>query len=112
MAKPEKFIDERQKIIDRSLQRLDKVIPDIEERVYKIIAAKIGELDLDPEGNIRATSANLKIINSLIKRDVRATLLGDDYENAVLDFIKEFGPLGEITRKYFNELEDDGGEGG
>lgn len=102
---PHTLIKERAEIVDKAVSRLNKALPEVQDQVFRKVAERINELATDSQGNIKATTANLKIINSIIKKDAKAVFLSDEYEDAVLEFVGSFKQIGKVTKKYFKKLD-------
>lgn len=102
---PHNLIKERDKIIAKSSERLIAALPAIQNDIFKAIANKIDQLSADKEGNIKATTANLKVINNIIKRDAKKLFLDEEYEDAVIEFISSFKDIGKTTKKYYDKLD-------
>src|SRR3990172_1983605 len=103
------LIKERAEIVDKAVSRLNNALPTVQEQVYRKVAERINELATDSQGNIKATTANLKIINSIIRKDAKAVFLSDEYEEAVLDFVGSFREIGKVTKRYFKKIEKERG---
>lgn len=103
--RPQEYITERDKVTKRAIDRLDEVLPKVQKEILKIVINRLDELDTDKDGRIKATGANLKVINDIVRKEARSVFLTEDYEDAVMEFVETYPELGKITRQYFNKIE-------
>lgn len=103
--KPQEYITERDKVTKKSIEKIDAAIPNVQREIFKRVVGRIDELEVTPDGRVKPTAKNLKIINDIVKRDAKSFFLDEEYEEAILDFVGSFKELGKITRQYFKKIE-------
>lgn len=104
-----KIIDitrKRDKLISDSIADLSSSLPDVQKEVWKRINKFLQSLETDRDGNLKATTKNLKAINTFANKDIKAIIKKSKYPTKVNKFIETFGFAGDLTKKYFDELEN------
>lgn len=99
-----KIIQERDQLAAQAVKSFNVSVPAIQKDIYKAILRFIRELDTDNDGNIKATSKNLKAISLFVNRDIRKILNKSDYKDNVTTFVKSFKELSRLTDKYFTTI--------
>lgn len=92
------------KEIDRSINRFNKGIPEAQKAMYQELVSELRRLDLKGD-TIKATVANLKVIQS-IKNKLTKLILTDDYMADVKEFVKSFNTVSTLQNDYWKGVED------
>ncbi len=92
--------------IDKAVSDFDKSIPRVQREIFSEIEIILLSLDVDKQGNIKTTAANLRKIKTLKKRINRA-ILDPDYISAVRKYTKDFTDVTTVYNDYFKRVFDD-----
>lgn len=91
------------KEIERSINGFNKRIPAAQKAMYQELVGELRRLDLKGD-TIKATVANLKVIQS-IKNKLTKLILTDDYLKDVKEFVKSFNTISTLQNEYWKGVE-------
>lgn len=91
--------------IKNSIKQFNRNIPDAQKAMFEGIQEELRRLDLR-DGNIKATVANLRILNS-IKNKLNRIILSEDYVKELKAFVKSFNELTTLQNEYWRSIEKD-----
>lgn len=101
--KPPKF-SEIPKRMDDAVTRFNKNIPAIQKGMFDALMEEVSKLDLRPNGDIKATVANIKRIAS-IKNKLNRLILTDEYKAEVKEFARAFNDVTRLQNEYWRGVE-------
>jgi hypothetical protein len=91
------------KEIEGSIKSFNKGIPAAQKKMYQELVVELRRLDLNGD-KIKATVANLKVIQS-IKNKLTKVILNDDYLEDVKEFVKSFNTVTKLQNEYWKGVE-------
>lgn len=89
--------------IDKAVENFLVVLPDIEKEITAKVELVLRTLDVDGDGNIKPTAANLKKLNAL-KGAIEKAVLNKSYTTAVSEYLNSFATVAAIQTEYFQTL--------
>lgn len=90
-------------IIEKAVERFNRRIPAAQRSMLEEIEAQLRRLDVRGD-DIKATVANLKIINR-IKAKIARLIVTDEYAAEVKEFVKAFNQVTKLQNEYWREVE-------
>lgn len=102
MSTPKRIV----RTIDKAVSDFDKSIPRVQRGIFAEIELILRSLDVDKQGNIKTTSANLRKIKTLKKRINRA-ILDPKYITSVQRYAKDFTDVTKVYDDYFKRVFSD-----
>lgn len=105
MGKVIDIANKRDKLITDSIKDLSSALPEVQKEIWAKINKFMQGLDTDKDGNLKTTAKNLKAINTFVNKDIKAIIKNSKYPEKVNEFISTFGVAGDLTNKYFDELD-------
>jgi len=91
------------KEIDGAIKSFNKGMLAAQKAMYQELSSELRRLDLNGD-KIKATVANLKIIQS-IKNKLTKVILNDDYLEDVREFVKSFNTVTKLQNEYWKGVE-------
>lgn len=91
------------KEIDSAIAGFNKRIPSAQKDIYNELVRELRRLDLSGD-RIKATVANLKIVQS-IKNKLTRLILNDDYLSDVKEFVGAFKTVSQLQNEYWKQAE-------
>lgn len=88
---------------DQAVKKFNEKIPAAQRATYEELMLQLKRLDLNG-GNIKATVANLKIIQS-IKNRLTRIILNDEYLGDVKEFVASFNEVAKLQNEYWKSVE-------
>lgn len=89
--------------IEKALERFNKKIPASQRAMLEEIEQQLRRLDTQGD-TIKATVANLKIVNS-IKAKIARLIMTDEYKTEVREFVQTFNRVTTLQNEYWRQLE-------
>jgi hypothetical protein len=102
MGKQDTFIQTRE-TIDLFKDRFNKNVVTRSKDMWSTILKTIKNLELDEQGNILTTNANLKILRTL-RGDIKKTILTPQYKKDLKRFLNGFNELKGINDTYYKAI--------
>jgi len=99
-----KIVEEREALISTSIEDLSSSLPDIQKEIYRKLLKTLSELDIDKDGYIKTTSANLKAISKYVVKDIKTAINNSDYPEKINEFIDVFDEVSYLTDEYINGI--------
>lgn len=90
--------------IGKSINDFQRTIPDSQRQVLDEVLTKLRKLDLDSNGNIKSTVANIKLVGSL-KNKLLGIILNDEYIKDVKDYVATFRDVTTLQNEYWKTVE-------
>lgn len=88
---------------DQAVKKFNEKIPAMQRATYEELMLQLKRLDLNG-GNIKATVANLKIIQS-IKNKLTRIILNDEYLGDVKELVASFNEIAKLQNDYWKTVE-------
>ena len=92
------------KTIDDAVDKFADAMPGIQKTMLEQVQVLLKDLDLDADGNIRNTVANLKLVQRL-QAKLQKIVLSPKYSKEVRAFASAFVDANKIQVSYFKQLE-------
>lgn len=92
------------KAINGAISDFNDSIPASQKSILDAVQLELKGLDLDRNGDIKTSVANLKTIGK-IKAQLQNTIITDQYLNKVQDFVNSFATVAELQNQYWNAIE-------
>lgn len=92
--------------IDDSIASFDKAVPPLQRQMFEEIQLTLKTLDVDGNGNLKATAANIRKIAPL-RRKVNRIILDDEYLLTVNGYLKSFNGVTKLYDDYFKTVVKD-----
>jgi hypothetical protein len=92
------------KTVDKAIEKFNSKIPAAQKRMYEGIADELKRLDTN-NGKIKATVANLKIIQS-IKNKLTRLIITPEYIKDVKEFVSQFNVITKLQNEYWQSVEE------
>lgn len=89
--------------INSAIEKLQKSIPDIQDKSYNKFIEVVKDLKIS-NGSLDNTADNYRLITKL-KNDIRDAILNDEYLKEVADFAKAFKVVADLQNEYFAKIE-------
>jgi len=105
VAKIEEFIKERISILESAPIELEDAAKKAQLVIWKEIETKLDKLKLSPEGNILANNQNVRVVTEIIAT-LRASIVGEDFTNAMKSFVDSFDTLSKISDNMGKEIDN------
>ncbi|HZG00742.1 MAG TPA: hypothetical protein VEY71_07055 [Chitinophagales bacterium] len=102
--KPEQLAKGIVDAIDEAIRSFASGVPGDQQRMVRELELLLKDLDTHPNGGIKNTVANLKLIGRM-KAKLEAIVLSDAYVNRVSEFAETFNAITKLHNGYFKALE-------
>jgi hypothetical protein len=102
MANFEKIL----KTINGALDKFDRQIPSIQKIMLKEINVQLQRLDINDDGSLKQSVANMKVLGS-IKNKLNKIILNKKYLSSVKEFAEVFNTLSTLQTEYWSTVEAD-----
>lgn len=103
---PLKIIEKRDKQISESIQRFSDKLPLIQRQIWAELLILIKSLDIDSEGKIKPSSANIKLVRTFTTTKLKKIVKSSDYQGSIKQFMKAFDMVSTETDRYFKTVKD------
>lgn len=100
---PQDIVNEIQKFVDRFAAKIEPV----QQRLYAKVMAVLKDVSVDSEGNIKRTSANMKLIKS-VEKDLKSIIQNQEYQQNIADLKKYLDETIKLQQEYFKATDDAG----
>ncbi len=101
--KPEKIIQSLEDVIADALDRFHDRLPRVEKDMYAKVLELASELDTYPDGRIKASVRNVKIIGR-IKTELNKVILNSPYSKDVKAIVDTYDKVTALQNSYFTSL--------
>lgn len=102
---PNSYIKKLSNVSDTLSVGINESIPGIQDDIYADLIELVSGLDKDATGNIKSSLKNINQVNK-IRTKLSNTILSDDYNKAVSDYLDGFSKLDDVNNAYFSTFDN------
>lgn len=92
-------------LIQSNIDEFSNSIEPIQKKLYEKVSALLKDLSLDAEGNIKQTSTNVDIINS-VKTELSSVVNNPSYQKNVAGIKSSLDDVNDLQSDYFSKIDD------